>query len=234
MQYALPHHVFVCLDGEHVVFLNVKQDRYLAVDAAKAAPLSAIVPGWPTLDSASRDSLVDPQAPAPEELARSLAARGLLAEHGKDAAPVRIATPTRSALSEDDDERPRIGIATVAAFVWSALIAHFAVRRWSFERMVRRVEIRNAKPEKPFDLQRVRTLTAAFVYLRPFLFTARDACLFESFAFLEFLRLHGIHARWVFGVQARPFGAHCWVQYEDVVLNDSVERAVSFTPIMVV
>lgn len=232
MQYALPHHVFVCLDGEHVVFLDVKQDRYLAVPAAKAAPLSTIVPGWPTGDTASGDAAVVPRAP--DEIARSLVARGLLAEHGKNAAPVRSARPTKSALSEDDDERPAIGIGTVAAFAWSALIALFAVNRWSFERLVRRVERRNARPGKPLDLKHARTLAATFAYLRPFLFSARDACLFESFAFLEFLRLHGIHARWVFGVQARPFGAHCWVQYEDVVLNDSVERAVAFTPIMVV
>ena len=30
--------------------------------------------------------------------------------------------------------------------------------------------------------------------------------------------------RWVFGVRARPFVAHCWVQYEDMVFNDTVEH----------
>jgi transglutaminase-like putative cysteine protease len=234
MQYALPHHVFVCLDGEHVVFLDIKQDRYLAVPAAKTAALSTIVPGWPAGDTSSGDAPEAAQAPAPDELARSLVKRGLLTEHGKNAAPVRIVRPTTSALSDDDEERPAIRFVTAAAFAWSALIALFAVRCWSFERLVRRVELRNVRRGRSLDINRARALAATFVYLRPFLFSARDACLLESFAFLEFLNLHGIHARWVFGVQARPFGAHCWVQHEDVVLNDSVERVGAFTPIMVV
>jgi hypothetical protein len=53
-------------------------------------------------------------------------------------------------------------------------------------------------------------------------------------ALLEFLARYEVLPRWVFGVRARPFVAHCWVQYEDIVFNDTVEHVASYTPIMVV
>ena len=59
-------------------------------------------------------------------------------------------------------------------------------------------------------------------------------CLHDSLALLEFLARHGIFPDWVFGVRARPFVAHCWVQYEDMVFNDTVEHVTGYIPIMVV
>ena len=46
-QYALADHVFVCLNGEHLVLLDLKEDRYWALEAAQTAGLGALVPGWP-------------------------------------------------------------------------------------------------------------------------------------------------------------------------------------------
>jgi hypothetical protein len=33
---------------------------------------------------------------------------------------------------------------------------------------------------------------------------------------------------------AEPFGAHCWLQERDYLLNDAVERVGMYTPIMVI
>jgi hypothetical protein len=43
-----------------------------------------------------------------------------------------------------------------------------------------------------------------------------------------------VYPDWVFGVNADPFEAHCWVQAGNVVLNDTVAWVSGFTPIMVV
>jgi len=32
----------------------------------------------------------------------------------------------------------------------------------------------------------------------------------------------------------RPFQAHCWVQFEDHVLNDHLDNVRNFTPILIV
>ena len=46
-QYLLAHHVFVCVQDDHVVFLDVRKDRYFALESAKTAGLGWLVPGWP-------------------------------------------------------------------------------------------------------------------------------------------------------------------------------------------
>jgi hypothetical protein len=35
-------------------------------------------------------------------------------------------------------------------------------------------------------------------------------------------------------VQAKPFGAHCWLQSGETLLNETLEFAGEFAPIMVV
>jgi hypothetical protein len=51
---------------------------------------------------------------------------------------------------------------------------------------------------------------------------------------LEYLAWYRIFPTWVFGVQTRPFAAHCWLQHENIVLNDTVEHVTRYTPIMTV
>src|SRR6266436_2624685 len=46
-RYALAGHVFVCVSDEHLVLLDLKEDRYWALDAAQTAGLAPLVPGWP-------------------------------------------------------------------------------------------------------------------------------------------------------------------------------------------
>jgi hypothetical protein len=70
--------------------------------------------------------------------------------------------------------------------------------------------------------------------MRVFLFSSREECLHDSLAVLEFLARHELFPTWVFGVRARPFAAHCWVQHADIVLNDTFEHVSSYVPIMVV
>lgn len=60
------------------------------------------------------------------------------------------------------------------------------------------------------------------------------ACLEHALALLLFLGRAGAGADWVFAVKAAPFSAHCWIEHERVVLNDSLENTARYTPIMVV
>ena len=58
-------------------------------------------------------------------------------------------------------------------------------------------------------------------------------CLLRSFLLLRLLRRQGHDAMWVFGVTTWPFAAHCWLQVEDLVLDDELDRVATYTPIMV-
>lgn len=73
---------------------------------------------------------------------------------------------------------------------------------------------------------------ATFAELLPWL-PFEGACLRRSALLMAWLRLRGLRAHWVFGVRVWPFRAHCWVQIDDLCLNDDVERLAAYTPILI-
>jgi Transglutaminase-like superfamily len=237
-RYALAEHVFVCLNGEHMVLLDLKEDRYWALEASKTAGLAPLIGGWPVadVDAGATQSPISPETIAVIDV---LQGRGLLVDTvppGKDATPVNAEAPLTELVSEADPS-PGPVVKSWMTFVLASLIAKFVLRTWPFERVIGRVRRRKKAPDSQAaapDLQHVRKLVEAFARYRVFLFSSKDECLFDSLALIEFLARHGVHPDWVFGVQTRPFAAHCWVQYGGTVFNDTVEHVSGFTPIMVV
>ena len=89
-------------------------------------------------------------------------------------------------------------------------------------------EIASARP--PDGLRRVASAFAAIANL----VRRQDRCLPLSVAFKKICAARQIPVRLVFGVSLDPFAAHCWVQQQECVANDTVERVRLFTPILVV
>jgi hypothetical protein len=235
--YALAGHVFVCLQGEHVVFLDVRNDRYFALEAQQTGGLDALVRGWPVTIAGAR--AVPGDDPVQSSVIELLLERGLLSadlQAGKAATPVVVPAVTDELSEEGYDGRAPLGFAVFWKFLVSALTASWVLKFRGFERAVRRVSDRSemCAAGGSFDAQRVHALVAAFATLRPFFFTAKGMCLFEALALGEFLARHGVFPRWIFGVQARPFAAHCWLQHDGVVLNDTADHVGRYTPIMIV
>lgn len=251
-QYVLARHVFVCVQGEHVVFLDVRKDRYFALESARTAGLEHFVPGWPVpapigVDLARHDAGCT-AAVLSEQLNRSalsaviallLEKEILLAEpaDGKSAA-VTIAAPLHAELAADGlDERPRFGPRLLAQFVSSTIRARLLLKHRTFESVIDRVRSR-AERERAraliFPQERLQGLISSFATLRPFFFAVKDACLFDALSLSEFLAGYCVYPNWVFGVQSRPFAAHCWLQLDGVVLNDTIDHVKRYTPIMVV
>lgn len=233
-RYGLARHVFVCRDEDYIVVLDLKRDRYFSLEAAKTAALACALPGWPS---------TTPHPPPPESAIQAVAApllrQGWLLEasaSSKDATPAKISGPEAELTGEATSADAKLGVRTVIAFVVSSIFAKVALRFWPFERVIRRVADRNAghaNLSPPLDLERARRLVAAFERMRVFLFSTKQECLYDSLAVLEFLARHGEFPSWVFGVRARPFAAHCWVQSGEVVFNDTVEHVSTYVPIMV-
>jgi hypothetical protein len=235
-RYALADHVFLCVSGEHVVLLDLKEDQYWALEAAQTAGLAPLVHGWPV--QAPEGSVPAEQSPETTAALEVLQSRALLTESippGKEATPVSAVAPARELISETETSAgPHLGSWFV--FLLSSVFAKIVLRTWSFERVISRVRRRKelaARHSGTSDHERARKLVEAFYRYRIFLFSSKDECLYDSFALIEFLARYDILADWVFGVQTRPFVAHCWVQQDDVVFNDTVERVSGYTPIMV-
>src|ERR1700737_5644067 len=101
-RYALADHVFVCLKGEHLVLLDLKEDRYWALEAAQTAGLGALVDGWPVRAPDAAQSAASP-SPETTSAIEVLLGRGLLTEGippGKEATPVTAIVPMRELVSE--------------------------------------------------------------------------------------------------------------------------------------
>ena len=92
-QYLLAHHVFVCVQGEHVVFLDVRKDRYFALESARTAGLGSLVQGWPV----SAPLAVDFIQQGAESTARVLAEH-LTQAKAQDRCLCRQGDPTDSLL----------------------------------------------------------------------------------------------------------------------------------------
>jgi hypothetical protein len=92
---------------------------------------------------------------------------------------------------------------------------------------------RDERAVKEFSVDRARILVSVFIRLRPF-YDRKYLCLFDSLALLDFLARYALFPTWVFGVQSEPFAAHCWIQQDGFLVNDTVERVDAYTPVMAV
>lgn len=232
-RYALAEHVFVCVNGEQLVFLDLKEDRYWALEASRTADLGVCVSGWPvpmTADGAVRSET--------DGLLEVLRERGILVGNkppGKDATPVAARPPLTELLSEAE-ALSEPAIRCTWGILVASVAAKLALQLCPLERVVRRVRRRKLARAggAELDVRHARRLVGAFVRYRVFLFSSRDQCLYDSLSLLEFLARHRIYPDWVFAVQTRPFAAHCWIQHGSIVFNDTVEHVSGYTPIMVV
>ncbi len=128
--YALARHVFVCVQGEHVVFLDVRKDRYFALDCARTAGLGDVVAGWPV---AAPDS--DANRGALSAVISLLLDKQILTvpDGGKSAVPIATEAPKRDVVSEGWDEGARIGVMGVLRFASAAIRAALILKYRSLE-----------------------------------------------------------------------------------------------------
>jgi len=235
--YSLAPHAYVCVSDDYLFFLNIKRDRYTALPVADARLIGNDVLGWPVTPHSFGESadperltetidvLKDGDLIVPTELG------------GKTAQPVFVPAPERSLM------QPRLlgnRIVKKSSFrymptaTYALLRARLTLKRHQLAGAIQRVERRNAlHTNVPLDMQKAARLADSFSRLLPYLMTSRRACLFHSLVQSEFLALHGIYAHWVFGVRPNPFAAHCWLQKDSVVFNDTVEHVRTYTPILV-
>ena len=227
-RYFLRQNVFICQTDRSLIILDVAADKYLCTSASEFHSLGPWLSGWPEYSC-------DSNAPPPKvaNLASALIHRGILCETpvgGKDVRPINSTAVTDSL----DVSHSKVKALDAIAFVLSCIRADFMLRRCDFDQIVEAVharQSRNRSPTDSFDLGRAATLVGAFQTLRP-LYPRPYLCLFDSLALIEFLRHYSLFPKWTFGVMTDPFEAHCWVQNGHVVLNDSLERASRYTPIM--
>lgn len=223
--------VHFCLTQRYGVFLDLNEDAYHAIPMAPPDD-DADIPAWLADEFMRRQS--------------ELAAAGLLASTGKGPGGLdayrRIDPPRRASRPGSDrrafgvpppDTEREAPASPIDMFDVAVACrrADQLLRRTHISRIVAAVRDRKKRQTMSAPEERLRDWTATFGQLRPWY--PRDyRCLFDSLALIEFLARRGGYPDWLFGVQAQPFAAHCWVQVKGELLNESLEYASQFTPIM--
>jgi hypothetical protein len=245
--YFLAPHVYPCVTEDHVVLLDLERDKYVGVAREQMSGLAERVKGWPLIGSglaggspdvsASSTSARAPASGAEVVLSRMLAA-GMLttdASVGKEAQPLRMIEASAALVEQDLDWRPEITFTDVVRFLRASAITALCLRMLPIRSVISSVNRRKRlarSSNNPVDIQVARRATAAFIRLRPLLFGAQDACLYDSLSLARYLSYYGQYPDCVIGVTTGPFGAHCWVQDGSYVFNDAPEHVRRFTPIL--
>lgn len=196
---------------ETIIFLDLGGDRYCALSRAISARLA---------DQFRHG------APWSEDVVAALGAARVMSDgEGRAVALPEISRPISDVVTGRPD-----GIAFLRAAYCRRRAAALLRQTHISEVVAKRRRARGRRARPASDVIRMASLFAA---TRP-LTAARNACLRETLALLLYLGPGGADVDWVFAVKGAPFAAHCWAQLGERVLNDSVDHARGFTPIMVV
>lgn len=234
--YRLPKHVFARKLGDDVVVLDLAKDSYVTLTEESAVAFLNAVEHTSAFVSASKTS---PESRRVQDqcLTDELRSAGIITDDsgGKLASPCREVYP-RSSLMERvlHSDRP-ITPLMLLHLINAVISARWCVQRDSLAAIIERSRLRHHDvPSTPARELQLEHLVNAYFRLRPLFFTSASRCLFDSLALSNYLAKFRFFPNWIFGVRTDPFYAHCWLQFDDVVLNDTVEHARQFSPIMIV
>jgi hypothetical protein len=231
----LADHVRACHTDGQVILLDLRRNKYVGIGGAPLQALTGTIENWPAVGPQPSGLAAEPVDI--DSLTAPLLSQGLLAR-ATTAGPATpgIEEALRSLNAEDAVQDTPIGWRQLSRFVHGAAAASAWLRWRSLATIVDIVAARQARlaAHRTTPNDAMRNLVAAYLRLRPFVFSAHDRCLHDSLALTHFLGAHGVAAQWVIGVRTQPFGAHSWVQCGDTVLNDQHEHARRYQPILVV
>lgn len=208
---ALKPGIGFCIAGGRAIFLDTCANRYACLS--------------PGLDRAFQAQLVlQSQRPA-RALEERLVATGLF-EWGSAPCPILPFTPRHAPQCDVDSDRHACGIVHLPVALANFAIASLTLRVGRFRAVLEACSSDDElRPAKQLDgILAAHRLLALGMH-------AHQTCLPRSLALKRHLGRLGTGSRLVFGVQARPFKAHCWLQRADRVLNDTIETVRDFTPI---
>lgn len=216
MGWMLAPDVTFCIASNKAIFLDVRADRYTCLPERLNAPFVRWVSG---------------DYPAqPSDATAMLECAGLLVPTEDDVLP----TPCRIAAARSGVSPRRPGpAASLLAFMRFHHAFHQARRRLARRGLfgaLSHVSTRRTALHPHHDPCVIAAdLLAVGAALGP-----GDDCLARSLALVDSLHRAGSDGTIILGVLAMPFGAHCWVQAGDHVLNDHVDRVSLFTPILAI
>lgn len=226
MPYHLKKDLSLCEIDGRIIILDIAQDRYFRLS--------------PRLETALQHYLR--QGDASPELLDLLCAHQILVEDDGPTPPagtIHSRRPVRSAM----EQPARLSFLDRHTALLETFLLVCTTRRQLRNHSLKdvldcavahRLSKAKSRTEDSTSLE-LRTIDAAnrFAHARRYV-PIDPNCLLDSLSLLRFLSRRGLPARIVFGVTLQPFGAHCWVQADDLALNETVTIANANTPIRII
>lgn len=215
MAWILLPHLTACRAGDAIMLLDLRQDRYFRVP--------------PTVATAVEQWLREGEGPLPPKFAELLVRNAIL-RPGEVVSAHHVPVSVPSTLADSVD-MPALGgrefssIAGRLLGTWTALRTR-RLRTLLVDRQKWRA-VQSTGEELPGGL------IASYHRARR-LVPMRKNCLLDSLALDRWLDVRGSKRTLVFGVTTEPFLAHCWLQTEQRLLNDSYDHVRRYTPILAI
>jgi hypothetical protein len=213
-------------------------DKYLCVSDQVIGALRQSSEGNLRLEPHNPSSVI--AVPDISIVIQDLVDRGILVTDsaiGKEIEPVVAAPKVMSTLADPPADRTSLWMLRVPSFLRACRRAARDLARNPLHRTVQGVKDLRKHHQRTgreaWDPVKTRTLIGDFAALR-YVFPRSYLCLFDSLALIHFLAAYGQFPTWVFGVDAEPFTAHCWLQEDRILLNDTLANISRYTPIMAV
>jgi hypothetical protein len=235
--------VYACQTNDGCVLMDSATGKYFGLDRRSTLALARRIKGWPdnedVADCGGRSIGEERDATEPAQLIDALMRSPALLTDSPDlgkAAAFPVLRQTASIpFAGNILPWPHIRAGHMRAFCHAYLQALFDIKCRSLTETVRRIQARNSgHPFPGTEPARTIELVRVFRFIRPLFYTAKDRCLFDSLALMEFLAAFDAFPTWVIAVRTRPFAAHSWVISDTLLLNERLETAEEFFPILAV
>lgn len=234
--FLLPEHVYLCPTCDGVVFLNLRDDKYIGVGGDELPYLRHWVRGWPL-------QVTGTEFPELCERGRLLACEllktGLLtadASQGKSAGPPAIQDGQTSLF--DLPQTPQgFSLGMLVRILYTAALIASILKFRSLDAAINRIRrLRNSRAGRGSTLSsaRMAALISTFRRVRPLVYSAQNRCLFDCLVLCNILFGCGGFPILIIGVNTFPFKAHCWLQSGPVVLTDYPRITSDYVPILAV
>ncbi|WCM25932.1 lasso peptide biosynthesis B2 protein [Sphingomonas sp. QA11] len=218
MPYRLRTGLSYCWSGDQAIFLDIDADRYFRLGQGAERLIS-------TLEATDAVG-----STADEALLLRFIESGFLVE--SDVGEIAPCNAIRARVSALDGVDPSLDGTRLPGLILELLAARTRLRFRSLSAILRDLRARQA-PARKLSGAELHAIAHSF-RTAGYVVGTLDQCLPRSIALMRYMVRVGASPSLVFAVMARPFAAHCWVQLDDVVLNDTIENVRQFTPIRVV
>lgn len=229
------NHVRLCAIDDHIVSLDLHTGRYALIECEDADRFLHSLTGI-----AHRSDPASYECAAFAALADELESAGILTRSAQDG-------HRHDRLSHNPHcrELPSTTVMDVSGYRAGEIIAlsrHFFISKfqmafYSPSRIFAALEHarsywRSVYSSADSSAANLVDLHETYVKHRVVFHRPRDSCMTNSLFLARFLAAHGVFPHWHFGVQLRPFLAHCWLEDDEFVYGESMAYCRDFNLIL--